>query len=380
MRLLSNFLSPSLDIDMRRALLLRIPSYPTLRITHISLRNTGMDYMNIIDLSNIRISSLVTLDLTGNDIDAKGAKALAESGKVVQGIYSRFYELLLATWLANYNTTSRLSTDATKELFLQLAQHGVTSSEIDLLLDDRYKYPLLIDLLEIRGLLERKILERFYERNIGNIHTNFGVNFYVFQKIIGKLDTKTLGNFTKAILGDVCVKKLNLNDSRALLQNYTVERIKGNTVIEDSESIALDFLDLKEFLESNTAPHETKYEEKRKNKKLSEEPLSDIYHLYEKDSDTQPILEKVSLVASECSEQVNNAQDKSKLPIIVPPALAIAGIVSGLAIAVYLEMLVVGIAVGACCLVAAAIVYCHSRPSSFLENSNVQEKIARGIT
>lgn len=76
-----------------------------------------------------------------------------------------------------------------------------------------------------------------------------------------------------------------------------------------------------------------------------------------------------------------NPQDaKSKLPVIAASMLAIAGVATGIAVAVYLEMLAVGIAVGACCLVAAAIVYCYSRPSSSLENSNVQEKIARDVT
>ncbi|WP_265033285.1 TomO hydrophobic C-terminal domain-containing protein [Wolbachia endosymbiont (group A) of Sicus ferrugineus] len=53
--------------------------------------------------------------------------------------------------------------------------------------------------------------------------------------------------------------------------------------------------------------------------------------------------------------------------------MAIAGVISGIAIAVHLEMLAVGIAVGAiCCLVAAAIIYCCNQPSKSLENSKVQ--------
>lgn len=51
-------------------------------------------------------------------------------------------------------------------------------------------------------------------------------------------------------------------------------------------------------------------------------------------------------------------EKRSKLPIVVASVLAIAGVALGIAIAVYLEMLAVGIAVGAiCCLIAAAIVY-----------------------
>ncbi|WP_265026167.1 host RNA manipulator TomO [Wolbachia endosymbiont (group A) of Bibio marci] len=61
----------------------------------------------------------------------------------------------------------------------------------------------------------------------------------------------------------------------------------------------------------------------------------------------------------------------SKLPVIAASALAVAGVVSGVAIAVYLEMLAAGIAVGACCLVAAAVIYCCT-PKSSVENSNVE--------
>lgn len=68
-----------------------------------------------------------------------------------------------------------------------------------------------------------------------------------------------------------------------------------------------------------------------------------------------------------------NPQDaKSKLPAIAASMLAITGIATGIAIAVYLEMLAVGIAVGACCLVAAAIIYYCNKPSKSLENSNAE--------
>ncbi|WP_341822630.1 hypothetical protein [Wolbachia endosymbiont (group A) of Clivina fossor] len=73
----------------------------------------------------------------------------------------------------------------------------------------------------------------------------------------------------------------------------------------------------------------------------------------------------------------SNSTKSSKLPVIAASALAIAGIISGVAVAVYLEMLAVGIAVGACCLVAAVIIYCCNRPSSSFKGSNV-EPVANG--
>jgi hypothetical protein len=50
--------------------------------------------------------------------------------------------------------------------------------------------------------------------------------------------------------------------------------------------------------------------------------------------------------------------------------LAITGVATGIAIAVYLEMLAVGIAVGAFYLLAASIIYYCNRLSHSLENSS----------
>lgn len=75
-------------------------------------------------------------------------------------------------------------------------------------------------------------------------------------------------------------------------------------------------------------------------------------------------------------------EKRSKLSIVVASTLAVAGIISGMAIAVYLEMLAVGVAVGACCLVAAAIVYYCNEPSKSLKDSKVagvSEKVPQPI-
>ncbi|WP_341818747.1 hypothetical protein [Wolbachia endosymbiont (group B) of Ennomos erosarius] len=77
--------------------------------------------------------------------------------------------------------------------------------------------------------------------------------------------------------------------------------------------------------------------------------------------------------SKQSTNPTNGSQNikSSKLPVIAASALAVAGVVSGIAIAVYLEMLAAGIAVGACCLVAAAVIYCCT-PKSSVENSNVE--------
>ncbi|MBA8757360.1 MULTISPECIES: ankyrin repeat domain-containing protein [Wolbachia] len=115
------------------------------------------------------------------------------------------------------------------------------------------------------------------------------------------------------------------------------------------------------------------------------ETTGTIEHISASDSEHGEVSESDSTKIP-VSDQANNTQGdgiqpsddalqnkkKSKLPIVVASVLAVAGIISGIAIAVHLEMLAVGIAVGACCLVAAAIIYCCNEPSKSLEDSNVQ--------
>lgn len=66
-----------------------------------------------------------------------------------------------------------------------------------------------------------------------------------------------------------------------------------------------------------------------------------------------------------------NPQNTKKY-VVAASALAIAGIVSGVAVAVYLEMLAIGIAVAACCLIAATVTYC-CRPKSLVEDNQVKK-------
>ncbi|MDR2978632.1 MAG: hypothetical protein LBU56_04505 [Rickettsiales bacterium] len=84
-------------------------------------------------------------------------------------------------------------------------------------------------------------------------------------------------------------------------------------------------------------------------------------------------------LTSKKPEQVNNTTPQntksSNLHIIAASILAIAGVALGVTIAVHLEMLAVGIVVGACCLAATAVMYHYKWPSSFIENNKV-EKVA----
>lgn len=66
-----------------------------------------------------------------------------------------------------------------------------------------------------------------------------------------------------------------------------------------------------------------------------------------------------------------NPQNTKKY-VVAASALAITGIALGAAVAVYLEMLAVGIAIAALCVIAAAVTYCY-RPQSSLEDNEVEK-------
>jgi len=92
----------------------------------------------------------------------------------------------------------------------------------------------------------------------------------------------------------------------------------------------------------------------------------------------EPAPTPIPLVASKKPEQVSNAapqNTKSSNLHIAASALAAVGVILGVAIAVHLEMLVVGILVGVCCLVAAAVMYHYEWPSSFIENNKVEKVV-----
>jgi hypothetical protein len=95
--------------------------------------------------------------------------------------------------------------------------------------------------------------------------------------------------------------------------------------------------------------------------------------------DPHPTPEPMISLTGKKSEQVNNIipQDtkSSNLHIIAASILVIAGVVLGVDIAVHLGMPAVGILVGVCCLVAAAVMYHYKWPNSFIEANKV-EKVA----
>ncbi|MFP3024052.1 MAG: ankyrin repeat domain-containing protein [Wolbachia sp.] len=71
------------------------------------------------------------------------------------------------------------------------------------------------------------------------------------------------------------------------------------------------------------------------------------------------------------SNSKNDPQNTKKY-VVAASAVATTGIALGAAVAVYLEMLAIGIAVAVCCLIAATITYCY-RPKSLVEDNQVKK-------
>ncbi|WP_174515901.1 host RNA manipulator TomO [Wolbachia endosymbiont of Cardiocondyla obscurior] len=94
--------------------------------------------------------------------------------------------------------------------------------------------------------------------------------------------------------------------------------------------------------------------------------------------DHKPLMKDIENDNDPSEEDNDSPQNikKSTLSTIVVSTLVVAAVAS-IAISVYLEMLAVGIAVGACCLVAAAVIYCCT-PKSQVENSEVEKPFNTG--
>ncbi|MFT4313575.1 MAG: hypothetical protein AB3P11_00355 [Wolbachia pipientis] len=89
-----------------------------------------------------------------------------------------------------------------------------------------------------------------------------------------------------------------------------------------------------------------------------------------RDTQQETVLPVINKQSSESNQKTTTLDTKKY--IVAASALAITGIALGVAVAVYLEMLAIGVAVAACCLIAATITYCY-RPKSLVEDNQVKK-------
>lgn len=82
--------------------------------------------------------------------------------------------------------------------------------------------------------------------------------------------------------------------------------------------------------------------------------------------------------ASDSKQGMQSDSQNTKMYVVAISAFAMSGIVSGIAIAVYSGMLAIGIAVGVCCLITAAVMYYCNSPSNLLKDSNTEVAMNQG--
>ncbi len=175
-----------------------------------------------------------------------------------------------------------------------------------------------------------------------------GVLLLEAQPMVQSYDSSEKGNTNLQSAGDSSVGVVSKNGSDQLPADNLEQNSKG---VDDS-SVSVQFIGMV-ISQSNSASTITLDDHK---------PLmKDI------ENDNDP--------SEEDNDSPQNIK-KSTLSTIVVSTLVVAAVAS-IAIFVYLEMLAVGIAVGACCLVAAAIIY-YCTPKSQVENNKVEKSFNTG--
>ncbi|WP_264719855.1 TomO hydrophobic C-terminal domain-containing protein [Wolbachia endosymbiont (group B) of Eucosma cana] len=104
---------------------------------------------------------------------------------------------------------------------------------------------------------------------------------------------------------------------------------------------------------------------------ISNKPAERVEQIANKDTQPELVIPIADEQGSKSNQKTTVSQNTKKY-VVAASALAITGIALGAAVAVYLEMLAIGIAVAVCCLIAATITYCY-RPKSLVEDNQVKK-------
>ncbi|WP_374698654.1 hypothetical protein [Wolbachia endosymbiont (group B) of Limnophora tigrina] len=182
----------------------------------------------------------------------------------------------------------------------------------------------------------------------------------------------------------IATKEAKVNDEQS-------DNINGDDLTPVSSPVSGDVLTSRSDEEepvviTTRQPNDGKHD-KTVSKEHQDDALEKDLIDFSSDDDNSLLGDPVPTSTNEIPEQEDDTQTNGKLPnnpgngsitatqntkryVVAASALAIAGIILGVAVAVYLEMLAVGIAVGACCLVADAVIYCCT-PKSSVESKNV---------
>ncbi|WP_264336558.1 MULTISPECIES: TomO hydrophobic C-terminal domain-containing protein [unclassified Wolbachia] len=181
--------------------------------------------------------------------------------------------------------------------------------------------------------------------------------------------TKNQGSF-----GNIGSKSISYSSEEKALLNMSASNnkqvIQSEVVLSESESED-DKSDITVILANN-----------KKEKHFPTQPAEQADSIDRESKQLKPVTNKQDISTKDNSKskpkENNVISQNKKMYILVTSALVVAGIVSGIAIAVYSGMLAVGIALGVCCLIAAAVIYYCNSPSNSLENSNTEVAMNQG--
>lgn len=104
---------------------------------------------------------------------------------------------------------------------------------------------------------------------------------------------------------------------------------------------------------------------------ISNKPAERVEQIANKDTQPELVISIADEQGSKSNQKTTVSQNTKKY-VVAASALAITGIALGAAVAVYLEMLAIGIAVAACCLITATVIYSYG-PKSLVEDNEVKK-------
>ncbi|MDR2609524.1 MAG: leucine-rich repeat domain-containing protein [Rickettsiales bacterium] len=290
-------------------------------ITSLNLADCNISDEDVKELA--RLKSLTSLTLAGNKISNEGAKALAN------GSFINLTHLDLSD--------NRIGDEGVKEL-AKLTNLTYLDLSENIISDKGAKELVRLKKLTYLALLENDISDKVVEE--------------LLDKLINLTSFDLLDN----------------DASYESEERQLVECATQTNEVDDLTSVASDVYS-KGYIKNLEGESATVSDSKTSSNigntgKLNSNQVSMPVLKREQDSNKQ---------LNDLNGNALHSIQKSRLPIITVSILTIAGVVLGIATAVYLEMQAVGIAVGTCCLVAAGIVYYCNKPARLLKDKNVRE-------
>ncbi|QJT94920.1 ankyrin repeat domain-containing protein [Wolbachia endosymbiont of Diaphorina citri] len=249
----------------------------------------------------------------------------------------------------------------------------------------------------------RKVVELLIRRNTGNkIYNSDNISDFITARRSAKTTqsppTEETGpnlidNSSKSLVCEQNTKQVPINPTSTIKDSG----LTGcNSIPYSSEEKALlntSASNNKQDVQSEVLLSESKSEDDKsditviladtkKEKQAPTQPDEQANSIARESTQPKPVTNEQDISAKDNSKskpKENNVTSQNKnIYIVATSALALSGIVSGIVIAVYSGMLAIGIAVGVCCLITAAVMYYCNSPSNLLKDSNTEVAMNQG--